>query len=87
MWIDILYLYFFFCLVTSIAMVLKTLGIFFKSKPGIPLLGTITYLLTVGLITFALAPIFFFIYLFYSKGYEESTIKHLTQGDNEDGMG
>ena len=81
MWIEILYGYFFFCLVTSIVMTLKSLFIFFKIKTGLRFFGKVAYLITTGVVTFLFAPIFFLILLFFYRGYELATIKHLTQGD------
>lgn len=81
MWIDALQWYFFFCLVTSLGMVIKTIRIFFMVKPGLRFVGTLAYFLTTWVLTFLFAPIFFLIFLAFSSEYEKATIKHLTQGD------
>lgn len=72
--------YLFFCLVTTVNLLIKNLIIYFQTKPEISLVGVIVYYLIFGTIIFILAPLFFVIDIGMPGVYEEA-VKKVFKGE------
>lgn len=82
LWLEALRLYAFFCLVTSIGFMVLTASVFLEVKPSYFTWGSIFgYFGTTALISFLGAPVFFIIFIVYSKEYKEALYNHLVNGE------
>lgn len=76
---DIAYYYTIFCLVTAICILYLNVKIFRIARPGLNTYGTFVYFSITGLMATLFAPVYFIVFLFYSKRYVESAAETITE--------